>query len=489
MARFFGKSRSQKRAENNLGIKASTLGLAKNDMYRSEKLHKICQYVESKQYDHLADWNASECSSDPVPLHKRKPKLIYPFAQVLTERVSAKLLGKSVFPKLDIPEDPDTTELMKLVVKSTYMRALLLKAMEKFVSHNSVFVRFKIVGGNLKFECFNPKYCYPEFNDQDELTKIEIRYTYDDHKDLDDNGKPRKKWYKMELGQQSDILYDNPAYVADQMPEFNVVSSVKHGLGFVQGEWFRNGYNRHSPDGDGMSIVEKCMGFIDALNYNLSQSDKAVLYGQDPQLIVKGMDEDEIDELIKSSSKGWNLGREGDAGFIEVGGSGVTVGQEHRKDLMKSIQDIARVVLLDPEKIVGSAQSAKAMEVLHGPLVELIDQMRPHVEKGMIKLLQKAIASLVILNKNGMPLIYNMPPQYTPVSLDITAQWPPIFQLTTQDKQQIISMFLQLSNANILSRETVLKNLLAQIPDIEVDDLELEIQRVNTQQQFNTFGF
>lgn len=487
--KFFGKSRSQKKAERNLGVKHSTLQLSNNKMYRNERLHKICQYVDSKQYDHLADWDAAERSENPVPLKKRKPKIIYPFAQLLSERVASKLLGKSVFPKLDIPEDPDTTELMKLVVNSTYMRALLLKAIEKFVSHNSVFVRFKIVAGNLKYECFNPKYCYPEFDDKDELVKMTIKYVYDDHEDLDGEGRPKKKWYKMELGQVNDILYDNPSYVAENEPDFQVVGSVKHDLGFVQGEWFRNGYNRHSPDGDGMSIVEKCFNFMDALNYNLSQSDKAVLYGQDPQLIVKGMDEDEIDELIKSSSKGWNLGREGDAGFIEIAGSGVQVGQEHRDDLMKHVQDIARVVMLDPEKIVGSAQSAKAMEVLHGPLVELIDQMRPHVERSMIKLIQKSLAALVILNRKGMPTIYNMPPQYAPASLDITAQWPPIFQLTTQDKQQIISMFLQLATGNILSRETVLKNLLAQIPDIEVDDIEMEINRVNTQQQFNTFGF
>lgn len=228
---------------------------------------------------------------------------------------------------------------------------------------------------------------------------------------------------------------------------------------------------------------------MDSLNYNLSQSDKAVLYGQDPQLIVSGMDEDEIDHLIKSSGKGWNVGREGQAQFLEVGGSGVATGKEHRMDIKKDIQDVARVIMLDPEKIVGSAQSAKAMEVLHGPLVELVNQMRPHVERGIIKLNQKALAALVLMNQRGMPLIFNMPPQYQPQSLDITAIWPPIFPPTTQDKQQIVSLFIQLASGNIMSRETVLKNLLAQIPDLDVDDMELELQRVNTQQQFNTFGF
>jgi hypothetical protein len=489
MGRFFGKSRSQKRAENNLGIKHSTLSMTNNEMYRSERLHKICQYIENKQYDHLADWDNCDESDQHIPLRKRKPKIIYPFAQLLVERTASKLLGKSTFPKLDIPEDPDTTELMKLVVDSTYMKSTLLKAIETMCAYNSVFVRFKIVGGNLKYEYYNPKYCYPEFDDAGELVKIEIKYVYDDNEDLDDQGNAKKKWYKLELSQMTDTLYDNPEYVAGGKPNFTPVKSNKHELGFVQGEWIRNGYNRHSPDGDGQSMVEKVFSFIDSICYNLSQSDKAVNYGQDPQLVISGMDDDEIESLIKSSSKGWTLGREGQANFLEIAGSGVQTGKEHRMDIKKDIQDIARVIMLDPEKIVGSAQSAKAMEVLHGPLVEMINQMRPHVERGIIKLLQKSIATLVLMNQRGIPTIFNMPPQYQPASLDITVSWPPIFPLTTQDKQQLISMFIQLSSNNILSRETVLKNLLAQIPDIEVDDLELEIQRVNTQQQFNTFGF
>jgi len=489
MGKIFGKSRSQKRAENNLGIKQGTLSGSKNDQFRNDRLDKICQYVESTQYDHLADWDNCDEAENHAPIRKRKPKIIYPFAQLLGERVGSKLLGMSTFPKMDITEDQDTKDLLDLVVKTSYQKSLLLRAIETFVTHNAVFVRFKIVKGTIKYEYINPKYCYPEFDDADELQKMVIKHVYEDIEDLDDQGKPVKKWYKLELGMMTDTLYDSPEFISGQAPAFQPIKSNQHQLGFVQGEWIRNGYNRFNPDGDGKTIVEKCFDFMDSLNYNISQSDKAVLYGQDPQLIVKGMDEDELDHLIKSSSKGWNLGREGDAGFIEVSGSGVQTAKEHKMDIRKDIQDIARVIMLDPEKIVGSAQSGKAMEILHGPLVELVNQMRPHVERGIIKLNQKSLAALVLMNQRGLPLIFNMPPQYQPTSLDITLSWPPMFPMTTQDKQQLISMFLQLSSGNVLSRETVLKNLLAQIPDLDVDDMELELQRVNTQQQFNTFGF
>jgi hypothetical protein len=484
---LFGKSRSQKRAENNLGVvHGDTM---KNRIYRRENLHEICKYIDGTQYDHLLDWEACLKSDTPAPIKKRKPIVIYPFAQVLAERVASKLLGKSTFPKLNIPDDPDTEEFMGLVVKSTYLKSLMLKSIEKLITHGSLFVRFKVVGGNLKFEYYNSKYCYPKFDDTGELESIEIKYIYDDEADLDDRGKPRKKWYKMELGKMKDILFDNPYYHDDRPPEFKPVSSADHQLGFVQGQWFRTGWNKHTPDADGKTIVEKLFGFIDELNYSLSQSCKATSYGQDPQLVINGMDEDEVDDLIKSASKSWLLGMEGQAQFLELNGNGVKTAQEQRNELMQMAQDIGRVVFLDPEKIVGSAQSAKAMEVLHGPLVELVNELRPHTEKGLIGLLQKALAALIVLNKRGMPLIFNMPPQYQPASLDIEVNWPAIFELTTQDKQQIISMFSQLTSSNIISRETALRNIMAKIPDLIVDDVEAELNRVNTQQQFNTFGF
>ena len=85
--------------------------------------------------------------------------------------------------------------------------------------------------------------------------------------------------------------------------------------------------------------------------------------------------------------------------------------------------------------------------------------------------------------------IYNTPEGWVPQSLNLSLNWPPIFSLTVMDMQQIISMFLQLTNGNIISRDTALKRMQAMGVDLGVTDYILEEQKVNTQKEFNSFTF
>ena len=473
--------RTQDRIKNNLGVIAVQV---KSSKCRTPLLEKIDNYLQGSQYDHLADWEDAEKSVDYVLIRNRKPLIIYPFLRTLTDRLSAKLLGKNVYPTSSIEDDPETEELLKLILDSSHVRPKMLFAIKKFVSHGSVFVRFKLVEGAIELEHHNTKFCYPKFDDNNKLISIRIQYVFEDWNELDERGRPTEKWFKLELSQQDDILFDNPKFVADAEPAFQVESRNEHQLGFVQGEWFRTTENKHNPDG--ASIAEDLFDFIDSLNYNISQTDKAVAYGQDPQLVINKLDAVEVEDLIKSSASGWNMGRDGDAKYLEIDGSGVQRAHENKTSMLKDVQDVARITILDPEKIVGSAQSGKAMEVLHGPMIELINELRPGVEKGLINLYQKMLAALVIYNQRGATLVINMPPQFAPKSLDIKLSWPEIFPKTMQDLRDKVGVGVQAANANLVSRESILRWI---AKDFDVEDIELEIQKINTQKEFNTFGF
>lgn len=96
-----------------------------------------------------------------------------------------------------------------------------------------------------------------------------------------------------------------------------------------------------------------------------------------------------MDQLIRSSVKAWNLGKEGKAEFLESSLNGVETAEKFRGNVILNIQHIARVIFLDPEKTVEHAQSGRAMEVLHGPLVELVEELQPMVERTIINLILK----------------------------------------------------------------------------------------------------
>lgn len=485
-SKWQSNSRSAKRARNNLGIIFGG-DAGENKKYRNPKLEELDRYYEGTQYDHLMGWEEAlkaSCEDDTyVGIRDRKPRINYKFAKILCARVAAKLVGEGQFPTIKVEDDPDTEEFFKAILKLGKLKSVLAEPVRRSLAAGAVFIRFSFMGGSLRVEHYCSKYCYPEFLENGEIGFLKIQYVYEDLQDKDASGKPKQKWYRLDLGQMSDILYDNPEYKKDSEPTFTVVNSVEHNLGFVQGEWIRTSIDRHNPDG--YSLIEDALDFIDELNYSLSQSSQAISYNQDPQLIIKGMDIDELDKLVRSSQKAWNLGREGEANFLETSLTGVERASESRDKMKVLLQDVTRIVMMEPEKMVAQAQSGKALEVLHGPFVELINELRPIYEEAIMKLLLKIGLTVLILNSQGVDVGMEIPEGWQPASLDLSATWPPVFPMTMQDLRDKLNVGLQASNANIISRETILKWVAA---DFGIENLEEELAKVASQPIINPYG-
>lgn len=480
-------SRGSQRVMNNLGTIKLPMPDDADKLYREFKLEVYDAYYESRQYNHLYPWTMScDDNGDHIPIRQRRPQIIYNFAKVMSSRLTSKLIGNSVWPTLEIEDDPSTTEYLQYIVKASKIKHKLLEPIRRMINCGSVFVRFFSVDGVVKFEWFSAKYAYPKFKENGDLESCMIRYVYTDKKDKDEMGNPKRKWFRMDLGEMQDVVYDNPEYKPEQnidAVQFQVVESIPHGFGFVQGEFLRTSESRDQIDGVG--LICEILDFVDALNYSLSQSDNAVSYNQDPQLLIKGMDEEEIGELIRSSAKAWTLGREGEASFLESNLNGVETAMVLRDKIRTSVQDLARVILLDPEKMVAHAQSGKAMEILHGPMVELINELRPVMEDQLKRIILKLAVMNLVLGQRGEPQFVTVPPGFAPSSLDIALKWPPIFEMTTQDKRDMVSMVSQATSANLISRETGTRQL---APIFQVEDIEEELQKIEDQPVINPFG-
>ena len=474
------KSRTQKRIDNNLGIIASGHS-GQYRRYRTEELNRLDLYLKNKQYDTLADWDGSP--DEYVQIRKRKPRIILSFPKMLCSKVMSKLVGRKTFPKLAVEDDPDTTVFLELLLKHSHLKTYLQDTVRQMLGMGSCFLRFYMIEGQFKLESFNTKYCYPVFDDIGELEEIEVRYTYPDYEDRDANGAPKEKWFRMLLSKTVDILYDNPT-ATEAEPNFVEVQRAEHGFGFVQGEWFRTTEDKHSPDG--YSLILDILDLCDELNYSMSQSSQAISYAQEPQLTIAGMDAADLDELIRSSTKAWSLGRDGKAEFLEANMTGVEAAQNMRDIVTKNVSDIARIVLLDPEKMVGSAQSGKAMEVLHGPLVELIDELRPMLEKSMLDIISRMTMAFLLSREAGaLDLAIQTPPDWVPESMSITADWPPIFPMTMEDLQKKVAVAVQAGNASVVSRETLTRWVAS---DFGIENVEEEIAKIAAQPVINPFG-
>lgn len=481
-------SRAERKARGQLGvINLSDRKVRYESLKcRSAQLDLLDAYYDLKQYDHLPNWDScGQQGSDYTPVRSRRPRLNYAFAKTLCKRIGAKLVGDKQFPTFTIADDPDTEAYLNMIQKASNLKAFLIDPMRRMLSSGSVFVRFYIsANGQFVMQKYLSKYCYPIFNDGGDLLSVTIRYVYEDLEQVDESGKPKQLWYQMTLGQHADVLYDNPEYhpEAQEIPEFQEVNRVEHGLGFVQGEWFKT-----IPDqgADGYSLYEDILDFIDEVNYNLSQSSQAVGYNQDPQLAINGMDEEELGELIRSSQKGWNLGKDGKAQFVESGLNGVKAASELRDKVILGIQHVARVAFHDPDKMNMNAVSGKALEIMNAPLVEVVEELRPVIGPCIQRLISKMAIANLEMGSRGMEVPVLVPNGYAPQSFDVETTWPPVFQNTMVDLQQKMTVANIAATGNIISRESVTRWVAA---DFGVKDVEEELQKIAAQPIINPFG-
>lgn len=479
-------SRAGQKAALNLGVIQGGVSTGHVPKFRSNKLELLDAYYENRQYAHLPKWDASDCNMGEdsyVPVRKRQPRIKFNFSKILCQRVAAKLVGSDTFPTMQVEDDPDTQLFLSSVMRVSHFKSRILEPVRRTLASGSALVRFYIVNGSTKIEHFLGKYCYPEFNEAGELSSVRIQYVYEDPKEKDEQGKPLEKWYRLDLSESVDTLYDNPVYKPNAQPDFTVASQTAHNLGYVQAQWFRTSEDKHSPDG--YALTDDILDFIDELCYSLSQSSQAIGYNQDPQLALKGMDVDGIDNLIRSSAKAWNMGRDGEAEFLESSLNGVTVAKDNREEITKKACDLARIVFLDPEKFASNAQSGKAMEMLHGPLVELVNELRPVFEPLLITLLVKIAMTLLIVSNSGVDIGIDIPPGWTPQSLNVMAVWPPIFPMTITDLKEKVGVASAATTANLISRETGTRWL---AKDFGIEDVEEEIAKINAQPVINPFG-
>lgn len=456
------------------------------DVYRDPKLERLDAYFENRQYDKLVPWDMEKgAGGETLPLRARKPRIIIPYARTLSSLVASKLLGPSVFPSFKVQDAPDDQAYWKAILDVSRLQMFMLEPTRRMLSTGEIFIRFYMSNGAFVKSWYDTKYCYPTFDDAGELAEVSIRYVYADTSDTDSMGSPKRKWYRLDLGTETETLFDNPEYrPGEEEPVFTPVQTVEHNFGFVQGEWITT---TGTPKGYGLTT--DITDFIDELCYSVSQSSKALSYNQDPQLVMKGMTNDEQEELIRSASKGWNLGLKGEAQFLETNLSGVQVGIELRDKMRTNIQDITRVVMMDPEKIVGNAQSAKAMEVLHGPLKDMVDELRLPVGDALKRLVMKMGAANILGTAQGILTPLPLPEGFALTTLAVELKWPAIFQQTLEDLKNKVGLAAQALTAGLIAPRTAIRYV---AEDFGIEDVEEELAEITAHQAevaaLNPFG-
>ena len=136
--------------------------------------------------------------------------------------------------------------------------------------------------------------------------------------------------------------------------------------------------------------------------------------------------------------------------FLESGLTGLQLEEVFHQRSNLILQQILRIVLLDPDKVASFAQSGRALEALHKPLVEHVNEIRPYIKKGVCSMLEN-ISYLLQKYKNVYNFNFNI--------FDYTKKWGEIFADTHDDISKSVSSTMMAVQGKTLSKSSATKHI------------------------------
>lgn len=306
-----------------------------------------------------------------------------------TKRYTSLLFSRDRKPRVSMPNDPNSEAFLVEVFKQAKFNQTMKLSRNKAGAMGSVCVTIHLREGRFVFEVHNPRFVDVIWKDRRTWTpqailvwqKYEVEEPTHDSKGVVTGMEIVSYLYRRIITEMDDTIYVPVKVDESQTWEADPALTVQHNLGFFPGVWIQNHPNDESPDG-----APDCDGawqMFDTMDRLNSQSNKALLHNQDPTLEI-GYDPKEIDaggpttqgQVKTGSDAVLNVGKSGHANFLEMSAQGVTGSREFVGGLKEDTSNVTGMQFPSAEKMSGAAQSARAMEFLFEPTLEVADDLR-----------------------------------------------------------------------------------------------------------------
>lgn len=431
---------------------------------------------------------------EKVPLSKRRPKQ-FNLARYIVDRSAGWLVGGRYFPRLIAEGDPGTQEWIDVLKEALRLPSVWLKAAKQGGKGKTAVVVGKIVNGYLRVEHLPAKYCLPRFGDDGEtLTYLRLQFKIPGDM-LDEMGIPgvwdpkELYWFRREYTPDAEVNF-YPVRVArdGRPPEFveDPDRTVRHGLGVLAAVWIRNLPSDDPLDGE--ATYEPVVDLFDPINVMASLAYRSIKKLSDPTLVLEDIKEDDdIDAVLSvGSSAGATISIPGKAKLLEMTGSGQAAAKEWVSEFRQGVATISRVTNPDPEKLAGAAQSGYALEVLHAPLIELVEELRETYGPALVQFVRLMLALVAVYKlrggKNGGPGALFLPREEPTAAINpkatLTVSWGRFFAPSLPDIKALIETLAAAVAMGAMSMHTAIAKV---CEAFGVTDIEGERARIKAE--------
>ena len=430
---------------------------------------------EGLKYDFHED---SRPTGEYVPVSQRRPSVRYNLCKIVVNDSVSVLFGNGRFPAIRTG-DPAADAIILDVVDETGLSEVMQEAAFRG-SIGSIAILTRVLEGRLFFDVLDTAYLTPEWEQAapDTLKRVTEKYKVLG-KDVAAMGYPvldvdLGTWWWFQRAWDADAeTWFTPWKTTDFTPPvIDEAKTTQHGLGFVPIVWIKN-LSSADPI-DGACTFAAAIETQIEIEYQLSQAGRGLKYSSDPLLLIKEVPaaEGARTAVIRSSSNALTVDAKGDAKLLEINGSASEAVIGYVRALREMALETIHGNRSNADKI-SAAQSGRALEMLHQPLIWLADKLRTsYGTRGLLPLVR-----MVIKARQKFPLIvYGEKMPELSANLRPKLVWPPWFAPTALDCASEAARVSGLYGDGLLSRETAVTALQ---PANGIANVEDEIKKID----------
>jgi len=367
---------------------------------RFTALDRAEAYYRGKQDDGKPyDWNGylspygNEMPVDPgffVPYTQRRPSSRYDVGRLVVLRLTSMVFGEGHFPELRVEGDEEAEDYVRTLASVSRLSTRMAEARNLGGACGTSCLSWGFVNGRPRVQVHNPKHVTVlEWADEDELRPAVVlkAFAYPKREYSVEEKKIvtvtywRVRWWD---GTREITWRAIPQEVAESANwQDSPHTEIIHGYGFCPFYWIQNRPCSSDYDGEGDFAGQEPT--IDQINQLISATTKGTIANVDPTLVVHM--ENQQGSIRKGSDNA--IFSPNGAEYLELKGTAVAAAERQIDRLISGVLDVCGVVLADPDKLSGAAQSARALEILYAPMLANCDILREQYgEHGLLPLLQ-----------------------------------------------------------------------------------------------------
>lgn len=368
---------------------------------RFRELDRLESYYRKRQDAHKSfDWDGyfngygEAAPIKPgwfIPYGMRRPSARYDMAALIVGRLTSFLFGADKFPEIKCEGDEDAEQCAKALAVESKLPQRMIDARDLGGAIGSVCLSWGVVNGAPRVKVRNAKHVTVlRWADEDERIVGAAILAYSYRRMVYEPGakklQERVFYYARYWDEAIERVWDPiPAKTAAEPNWANMVPSrqAAHGFGFTPLYWIQN--KSDECEADGPSDYDGLTDNFDRVNELLSATAKGTRSNVEPTTVVKEDPALNTGVLFKGGDN--VIWSRGGAEYLELKGSAVQAAKEIVAQLRHFTLEVASVVLADPEKITGSAQSAAALRILYAPMLAEVEIRREQYGAAIIRVL------------------------------------------------------------------------------------------------------